>query len=81
MTFLEELSAKRITYNNTNNYTVWLTELLGGEVIVPTAFEPDPYTHRSEYYYNAITNQLFKKIKVQNGPTTYKISWKKVSDQ
>lgn len=53
-------------------------ESIGGSIIEPTAFEPDPNTHRSEYYYNAVTNALYKRSPViTHGQITY--TWKKAS--
>lgn len=45
-------------------------ELYGARIIEPTAFEPDPRTYRGEYYYNAVTNQLFRKVISRNDPKT-----------
>lgn len=42
-------------------------ELFGGEVVEIWNYEPDPRTFRGDYYYNARTNQLFRKI-VSTGP-------------
>lgn len=38
-----------------------MVELDGGHVLEPTAFEPDPNTHRQSFYYNALTNALYKR--------------------
>ena len=77
--FLTDLISKR-GIRSAGNQTTRITELNGGMIIEPTAFEPDPNTHRSEYYYNAVTNTLYRKInKVShNGQTNS--HWKKVSD-
>ena len=43
--------------------TVWFLELNGATVINPTPFEPDPNTHRQEYYYNSIDNIMYKRAR------------------
>jgi hypothetical protein len=43
--------------------TVWFLELNGATVISPTPFEPDPNTHRQEYYYNSIDNIMYKRAR------------------
>ncbi len=42
-------------------------ELHGATIIEPTAFEPDPVTHHHEYYYNAITNRLYRRVISRDG--------------
>ena len=72
--FLSDLLGRRDTSRLGDNGFVYL-KLVGGEVVEPTAFEPDPNTHRSQYYYNAKTNTLYKKIKVGNIST-----WRGISE-
>jgi hypothetical protein len=59
--FLEDLFSRRqqrkVGYQNIRN-----VELIGGTIIEPMAFEPDPVTHRREYYYNSVTNILYRKV-------------------
>jgi len=55
--------------------TIWFIELIGGKVITYTAFEPDPNTHRDEFYYNVLENVLYKKIKIDGIN-----AWKPVSN-
>lgn len=75
--FLDELSVKRGNpYPGSN--PVWFIELEGGQVIEPTAFEPDPNTHRQDYYYNAVTNVLYKKVITSRNPII--AHWKKASN-
>jgi hypothetical protein len=38
-----------------------LIEEVGGEIIEPMNYVPDPATHRQDYYYNSRMNQLFKR--------------------
>ncbi|MBD3407288.1 MAG: hypothetical protein GF411_14315 [Candidatus Lokiarchaeota archaeon] len=38
-------------------------ELLGGEIVEVTAFEPDARTSDMDFYYNARDNVLYKRIK------------------
>lgn len=52
-----------------------IVELVGGELVLATAFQPDATTFRGNYYYNVVTNQLFKKIAGKNA-VAY---WKNVS--
>lgn len=59
--FLTEVQAKRGRKTvGANPYRY--VELHGGEIIEPTAFEPDPTTHRNDYYYNSVTNVLYKRV-------------------
>ena len=77
--FLSDLISRR-GIRSAGNQSTRITELNGGAVIEPTAFEPDPNTHRGEYYYNAVTNTLHRKITiVSHSGQTYS-HWKKVSD-
>ena len=70
MTFLEELLSKVNQHETKIGHdTNWLIEMYGGNIIIPTAFEPDASTYRDDYYYNAIDNKLYKKriIAKKNG--------------
>lgn len=42
-------------------------ELFGGTLVEVTAFEPDPYTYRHLFYYNAITNIIYKRVVTDTG--------------
>lgn len=65
---------------NTPGYNpIRYIELNGGRIIEPTAFEPDASTYRGDYYYNAVSNVLYKKITVRTKPVTV-AHWKKVSN-
>ena len=59
--------------------TVWDIERHGANVIIPTAFEPDPTTYRGKYYYNAVTNILYMKIVTRREPGVVVAHWQKVS--
>jgi len=59
--FLDDLFARRGT-DIVHSESTRLLELYGAEIIEPTAFEPDPNTHRSDFYYNAVNNVLYKKV-------------------
>ena len=59
---------------------IWFLELHGAAIIEPTAFEPDPATHRGTHYYNATTNTLYKKVITRNEPGIVIAHWQKVSD-
>lgn len=58
----------------------WIIELEGAEIIAPTAFEPDPNTHRDQYYYNAATNTLNQKITTIDTQGLPKSTWKRISN-
>lgn len=56
-----------------------MVELFGGEVIEPTAFEPDAATHRSDFYYNAVTNVLYRRVITRQEPGIIVAHWQKAS--
>ena len=60
--------------------TVWTLEKFGAIIVQPTAFEPDPATHPYEYYYNAITNTLYRKIVSRREPGIIVAHWQKASE-
>ena len=76
--FFEDLST-RIGPKQAGYDSEWMIELVGGTIIEPTAFEPDPNTHRSVYYYNAITNVLYKKVTSRNEKGILVATWHKTS--
>ncbi len=76
--FIEDLLQRRGKKHIGSN-SIRVIELMGGRVIEPTAFEPDPNTYRGEYYYNAITNTLYRKVIVRTDPVTV-ANWRKASD-
>lgn len=56
-------------------------ELINGEEVPVSFYEPSPKTFRSKYYYNARRNILYMKMEVKNpinGQTS--IYWKRVSE-
>ena len=57
-----------------------IVELVGGEVIEPTAFEPDASTHRNDFYYSTVTNALYRKVVTRNEPGIIVAHWQKVSN-
>jgi hypothetical protein len=59
---------------------VWFLELWGATIIEPTAFEPDPSTFRGEFYYNAVTNTLYRKVVTRQEPGITVAHWQKASD-
>lgn len=77
--FLADLSQRRgrpyAGYNPS-----WFIELNGGTIIEPTAFEPDPATHRGDFYYNAVTNTLYRKVVSRREPGIVTAHWQKASD-
>lgn len=74
--FLDDLFARR-GIDTVHSETARLLELYGAEIIEPTAFEPDPNTHRSDFYYNAVNNVLYKKVTV--GTDIKASHWKPIS--
>jgi len=77
--FLDDLIARRgLRKGGFNN--IRFVELDGGRIIEPTAFEPDPNTYRGEYYYNAVTNTLYRKIVTRREPGIVVAHWQKISD-
>ena len=58
--FLDDIFNRR-RLNADRGDCVWFLEKHGARIVEPTAFEPDPNTHRSDYYYNAIENALYRK--------------------
>lgn len=71
--FISDLFNRRNT-NHNGGETLRSLELFGATIIEPTEFEPDPNTHRSDYYYNASNNVLYKKI--SHGKVSH---WKSIS--
>lgn len=80
--FLEDLLNRRGPARQGHNTPRLDIELAGGNIVESFAFEPDPKTYRDEYYYNASTNVLYRKIIVENNPNTGSIVayWKPVSN-
>ena len=76
--FITDLFSRRLN-DEIGGLGVRTVELYGGMVIEPTAFEPDPTTFRGEYYYNATSNALFKKIVVRKEFTVLSAYWQRVS--
>lgn len=75
MTFLEQLSEK-LGNKQVGHQTNWIIEMYGGEMIIPTAFEPDATTHRSDYYYNATDNKLYTRKKIYSKDGNVIACWK-----
>jgi len=76
--FLTDLFARRGTPSPGHD-PVWFLECFGATIIEPTAFEPDPSTHRDDFYYNAVTNALYKKV-ISRKEYGIVAVWQKVSD-
>ena len=78
MTFLEEVITKRYAVLGAGSTMVGgnphqFVELLGGKLVEMVAYQPDPLTFRDEYYYNTMTNHLYKRY---NDPPR----WKRIGD-
>ena len=76
--FMSMISQRRGLLN-TGYTSARMLELSGAEIIEPTAFEPDATTHRSKYYYNAVTNILYMKVVSRKQPGIIVAHWQKVS--
>jgi hypothetical protein len=76
--FINDLIARRGRKTN-GHMPAWFMERWGANLIEPTAFEPDPTSYRHDYYYNAVTNALYKRIVTRHGDITI-ARWQKVSD-
>ena len=63
--FLADILNRR-RLNSDRGDCAWFLEKHGAHIVEPTAFEPDPNTHRSDYYYNAIENALYRKAKTSD---------------
>jgi len=78
--FLADLFARRGSKVARTGYSARIVELNGGTVIEPTAFEPEALTHRSEYYYNATNNTLYRRIRLTDALGNVTAYWTKVSE-
>lgn len=76
--FLVDLYNRRLN-DEIGGISVRTVELYGGVVVEPTAFEPDPVTSRDEYYYNAVTNALYKRIVTRRETGIVSAYWQRVS--
>lgn len=77
--FFDDL-ADRLGKPQTGHNPIWFLELEGAQVIIPTAFEPDPVTHRGQYYYNAITNSLYRKVITKDSAGIKTAHWQRISE-
>jgi len=77
--FVQDLFNRRKSIKGGNN-NIRIVELKGGRVIEPTAFEPDARTYRGEYYYNAVSNALYRKIMTKKEHGIIAAHWVKISD-
>lgn len=77
--FLTDLLSRRRPIGNGHNPFRFI-ERVNGRIIEPTAFEPDPSTFRGEFYYNAITNTLYKRVITRKTHGIIVAYWKKVSE-
>lgn len=78
-TFLADLANRRGRPGPGHN-PVWFLEKRGGTIVEPTAFEPDPATYRHDFYYNAETNTLYKKVVTRRERGIVVAHWQKASD-
>lgn len=78
-TFLADLFARRGNPSPGHD-PLRFAELWGATIIEPTAFEPDPSTYRGDYYYNSVTNTLYRKVITRQEPGIVVAHWQKASD-
>ncbi len=77
--FLTDLMARR-GRPTPGHDSVWFLERRGGTIIQPTAFAPDAASHRGDYYYNAATNTLYRRVVTRREPGMVVAHWQKASD-
>ncbi len=77
--FLDDLSQRR-GVPGVGHDSIWFLERTGATIIEPTAFEPDAATYRSDYYYNAVTNTLYRRVVTRREPGIVVAHWQKASD-
>ena len=77
--FLSDLT-DRLGRRSVGGDSTRFLELDGASIIEPTAFEPDPSTHRRSHYYHAVTNTLYRKVTTHSEPGIVVAHWQKVSD-
>jgi hypothetical protein len=77
--WLQDLS-ERLGIRRVGQDSARFLELNGAIIIEPTAFEPDPATHRESHYYNAMTNTLYRRVVTREEPGVVVAHWQKVSD-
>jgi hypothetical protein len=77
--FLQDLFARR-GLKRIGELSARFLELDGATIVEPTAFEPDAATYRGEYYYNAITNTLYRKVVTRREPGVVVAYWQKSSN-
>ena len=77
--FVDDLSARRGTPRVGANSLQLGIERVGGRMVQVIAFEPDPVTFRDDYYYNAQTNALYKKVIVSERDGMVVAFWQQAS--
>ena len=77
--FLEDLTDRRGGITIGGNPISMITELHGGEMVELTAFEPDPATYRQPFYYNTVTNCLYKRVLTEKSAKGNIAHWQRVS--
>lgn len=78
--FLTDLLARRGTYTVGHQNPRLYLEGTSAKFVPVTAFEPDPVTCRSKYYYNSVENTLYQRIFVADKPKIGKLVavWKRI---
>lgn len=79
--FLSDLLVRRGTMTAGSYVPRQILEGTNAKFVPVTAFEPDPATCRSRYYYNAADNILYQRAFVINKPNKGKVVavWKRIS--
>ncbi len=70
---LLDLANRRGSSSSGYNCLELITKLNNGSIVEMTAFEPDATTYRNEFYYNIISNTLYKRIVVSDKPKIGKL--------
>lgn len=78
MSILSEIFAHRGNPTVYTNTLSWRFITDGATVVEYLSVEPNPATHRQNYYYNTRINVLFKKV-LAKGPKSDQYIWKKIS--
>ncbi len=56
-------------------------ELTGARMVETTPFEPDPRTYRDDYYYNTVTNRLYRRITTSRTRDDADVHWAQLDQE
>ena len=82
MSHLDDVIQFRGTPSVGGQPLVWI-EMLDGSPVPIEAWEPDPNTFHSGFYYNSRSNVLFKRVKANEGACSIREEyvWKRISER